>query len=181
MRKIHLVRCRFLPVCQIKSNMQNNMLYVTSVTNSKHYYGMETPSYLWGLRPFPADWHQDIVWRRSRRGRGGAAGHCYRPAFSILARRAMKVIVTPTNHRCLTEQQKPPWVRESLENSEARSAQLFHSCQLLQMALNESGIFLFFLICHGIFFFTLFIVVSTFPHIWVEKTPHFFFFPPVQK
>lgn len=54
-------------------------------------------AYLWGLRPLPADRHQDVVGRGSRGGGGGAAGHCRGPAFSILAWRALQVIITPTD------------------------------------------------------------------------------------
>lgn len=58
-------------------------------------------SYLWRLRPLPADRHQNIVGCGPRRGRGGAAGHRCGPAPHILACWALQVIVAPANHRRL--------------------------------------------------------------------------------
>lgn len=86
-------------------------------------------AHLWRLRPLPADWHQDVVGGGSGGGRGGAAGHCCGSAFPILAWRALQVIVTSTNHRCLTAWIQTNWhvQTENLDESgkDWRSKSLF--------------------------------------------------------
>lgn len=91
---------------------------------------MRRSAHLWRLRPLPADRHQDVVGIGSRGSGGGAAGHCCGPAFHILAWRTLQVIITPTDHRCLTAwiqknketcRQKPWWVRESLKKRRSPS------------------------------------------------------------
>lgn len=63
---------------------------------------MGESTHLWGLRPLPADRHQDVVCSGSWGGRGGAAGHCCGPTPHILACRALQVIKTSPNHWSLT-------------------------------------------------------------------------------
>lgn len=90
---------------------------------------MQRISHLWRLRPLPADRHQNIVGSGSRGGRGGAAGHCCGPAPHILACRAVQVIITPTNHRCLTvwtkRNRQKTFLKESLKGRLHSSSWVF--------------------------------------------------------
>lgn len=53
------------------------------------------------LRPLPADWHQDVGGGEPRGGGGGAVGHCCCDAFCVMAWRALQIIETSADHRCL--------------------------------------------------------------------------------
>lgn len=64
-------------------------------------------AHLWGLGSFPADRHQHVVVLiRARRCRGGTACHGNPSSvLPILPRGTVKLVIAPTNHRCLKHTQ----------------------------------------------------------------------------